>query len=74
MSDVRRIKSVVYLPLTYNDGTQVAESVFEEILDEVYVAFGGYTDKGTVDGAYPMANGTSTTAQARVNLSCDRNS
>lgn len=48
------IRAVVLVPLTYNDGNTVAAHLRNSILDEIFVAFDGYTIEGTVKGAYKM--------------------
>jgi hypothetical protein len=40
------------LPLADNDGQAVAEELREELLDRVWVEFGGYTIEGVEEGAY----------------------
>ena len=50
-------KVILLLPLTFNDGTTVPKATLEEILHELFVAFGGYTIAGEVEGAYLMRSG-----------------
>ena len=40
------------LPLAYNDGQTVEEARREELLDLVFVEFGGWTEEGVERGAY----------------------
>lgn len=51
-------KYLLLLPLAYNDGRPVPESVVSGFLDRLYVRFGGFTVHGTVKGAYRMHDGT----------------
>lgn len=53
-----KVKFVLLLPLTYNDGSQVPEDVLCRIEDELFVLAGGYTIAGTGKGAYRMRNGS----------------
>jgi hypothetical protein len=50
-------EAIVLIPLTYNDGTEVACEVLDAIRDEIFVAFHGWTIEGTVKGAYRMRTG-----------------
>jgi len=52
-----REKVILLLPLTYNDGSAVAKEAMEQILQELFVEFGGYTVAGEVEGAYAMRSG-----------------
>lgn len=52
-----REKVILLLPLSYNDGTTVPKNVVEQILHELFIAFGGYTIAGEVEGAYAMQSG-----------------
>jgi hypothetical protein len=45
-------------PLTFNDGSEVPSELHEALKDELFVALGGYTVGGTVEGAYRMDDGT----------------
>jgi hypothetical protein len=40
------------LPLTYNDGQPVTEDRRDEVLERLFVEFGGYTIEGVEEGAY----------------------
>jgi hypothetical protein len=51
----RSKEAVVLIPLKFNDDTQVPKELILSIFDEIYVAFAGWTDEGTVRGAYRMA-------------------
>jgi hypothetical protein len=42
----------ILVPLTYNDGTRVEGELHDDILDRIWVAFGGYRIEGTRRGAY----------------------
>jgi len=42
----------ILIPLAYNDGTLVNEQTMEEIKDEIFILFGGYTVEGVKEGAY----------------------
>jgi len=50
-------EAIVPIPLTYNDRTEVPRDVLLEIFEEIYIAFHGWTDEGTVKGAYRMQTG-----------------
>ncbi len=50
-------EAVVLIPLTYNDGAQVPETVLGAIEDEIYRTFHGWTIEGTIKGAYRMRTG-----------------
>ena len=43
---------VFLLPLAYNDGTPVQPERQEQLLEAIFVEFGGYTIEGKVKGAY----------------------
>jgi len=47
-------KIVLYIPLTYNDRSKVPKEVLLDIKEEIFVAWGGHTDEGTVTGTYRM--------------------
>ncbi len=47
----------VLIPLTFNDGSAVPRDTIAGLLDEVYLAFQGWTIEGTVKGAYRMRSG-----------------
>ena len=51
-------KVAVYFPTAYNDGTEVPQHVLDGILEEIYVAFNGYTIAGSRTGVYPMDDGS----------------
>ena len=50
-------KFILFVPLYYNDGREVPKKVILDFEDRLYVLGGGITDKGTVKGAYRMADG-----------------
>jgi hypothetical protein len=50
-------EAIVLIPLTYNDGTKVSRDTLLDIFEEIYAAFHGWTDEGTVKGAYRMQTG-----------------
>jgi hypothetical protein len=50
-------EAIVLIPLTYNDGTKVPRDILLDIFEEMYLAFHGWTDEGTVKGAYRMQTG-----------------
>jgi hypothetical protein len=50
-------EAIVLIPLTYNDGTKVPQDILLGIFEEIYVAFQGWTNEGTVKGAYRMRSG-----------------
>jgi hypothetical protein len=58
----RSILAFVQIPLTYNDDSRIEQKCLDCILDEIYLAFDGYTVDGTVKGAYKMKS----TGQKRV--------
>jgi hypothetical protein len=53
-----KIKYVLLVPLTYNDGSCVPQEILDGMLDEIFVLAGGYSIAGTVKGAYRMSDGT----------------
>jgi hypothetical protein len=55
--DRQMLKYVLLIPLTYNDGTSVPQSVRDRLLDEIYLLASGYTIAGTVSGAFQMTDG-----------------
>jgi hypothetical protein len=55
-------EATLLIPLTYNDGTEVPRDVRDSILEELFVAFQGWTIEGTIKGAYAMR----ATGQKRV--------
>lgn len=52
-----KVKYVLLLPLTYNDGTAVPKKVRDQIQDEIYVLAGGYHYGAVGEGAYRMKGG-----------------
>ena len=50
-------KCIILLPTFYNDGRAVPVTVMDDLLDQIYDQFGGYTVAGLVYGAYPMKGG-----------------
>ncbi len=50
-------KFIVFVPLYYNDGRKVPRKVILDFEDRLYFLGGAFTDKGTVRGAYRMADG-----------------
>lgn len=50
-------KFILFVPLYYNDGRKVPKKVILDFEDRLFVLGGGFTDMGTVRGAYPMADG-----------------
>ena len=50
-------EAIVLIPLTYNDGTKVPQDVILGIFEEIFAAFDGWTNEGTVKGAYRMQTG-----------------
>ena len=53
-----KIKYVLLLPLTYNDGSEVPASVREAIFDQLFLLAGGYHVAGVGKGAYRMKDGS----------------
>jgi len=51
-------KFILLIPLNYNDGRRVPEEVLLNFEDRLFALGGGFTDDGTVRGAYRMADGT----------------
>jgi hypothetical protein len=47
-------KVTLLLPLTFNDGSAVPGELLKAIREEIFVAFGGWTIAGEVEGAYRM--------------------
>jgi hypothetical protein len=41
-------EAIVYIPLTYNDGTRVPPDTLESISNEIYEVFNGWTSEGVV--------------------------
>jgi hypothetical protein len=52
-----QVKALFYLPLKDLDGRDLAAEI-DQIEDELYVRFAGWTCQGYVKGAYQMADGT----------------
>ena len=50
-------KFIVLVPLAYNDGTPVQEEIVLEFEEQLFLLGGGFTEEGTVRGAYRMADG-----------------
>jgi len=50
-------EATVLIPLTYNDETTIPRDVLLGLFEEIFVAFHGWTDEGTVKGAYRMQTG-----------------
>ncbi len=67
-----KIKYVLLLPLSYNDGRLVPLEVLDGMLDEIFVLAGGYSIAGTVRGAYRMNDGTK--QRRRIVAGVDRDS
>lgn len=51
-------KFILLVPLNYNDGRKVPKKVILDFKAKLFALAGGYTIAGTVEGAYPMADGT----------------
>jgi hypothetical protein len=52
-----KVKFVLLLPLTYNDGSCIPKTVMDQIEDSLFALAGGYHIAGTGKGAYRMRNG-----------------
>jgi hypothetical protein len=52
-----QVKAVFYIPRRDNDGRDLAAEI-EDLLDELYAHFVGWTFLGHIEGAYRMADGT----------------
>jgi hypothetical protein len=52
-----KVKYVLLLPLTYNDGSEIPKSVHDRIEEEIFLLAGGYRYGGTGKGAYRMQGG-----------------
>jgi hypothetical protein len=65
---------ITYLPTHYNDGTQVPESEIQDIIRELFDAFGGATISGTVEGYWKdTATGQAFTDESwRVEIATER--
>jgi len=57
MPDDPRLKFVTLIPINLNDGSPVPSDLRDQILDEIYIRFGGFSVAGTARGAYPMMDG-----------------
>ena len=51
-------KYLLLVPLQYNNGQPVPESVILDFQENLFSLGGGFTIAGTVKGAYKMADGT----------------
>ena len=51
-------RCIILIPLNYNDGTPVPGKVITRIQRELDEAFDGHTIRGTVEGTYRMADGS----------------
>lgn len=58
MDDPLPTRFILLVPLSYNDGTEVSRDVILDFKEKLYALGGGFTDAGTVQGAYQMADGT----------------
>src|SRR5438045_2777716 len=52
-----KVKYVLLLPLTYNDGSEIPKGVHDQIEEEIFLFAGGYRYGGTGKGAYRMQSG-----------------
>ncbi|MEE8452105.1 MAG: hypothetical protein V3R99_09330 [Thermoguttaceae bacterium] len=50
-------KFVLLIPLNYNDGGEVLKKVILDFKEKLFALGGGFTEAGTVEGAYRMADG-----------------
>jgi len=50
-------KCIMLLPTFYNDGREVPLAIMDDILDQIYEGFGGYTVAGQAYGPYRMKDG-----------------
>jgi hypothetical protein len=48
-----KTKYVLLLPLTYNDGTRVPKEVRDQIEEELFVRFGGFSLRRVRQGSLP---------------------
>ena len=53
-----KIKYVLLLPRTYNDGSEVPARLLDGMMQELFELAEGYCIAGTVHGAYRMKDGT----------------
>ena len=51
-------KYVLLVPLCYNDGTPVPNEVILDFQEALFLLGGGFTEAGTVKGAYKMEDGS----------------
>lgn len=51
-------KFILLIPLNYNDGTEVPKEVILDFQEELFLLGGGFTEAGTVKGAYQMEDGS----------------
>ena len=56
-----KVKFILLVPLTFNDGSEVSKDVLAGIEDELFVLAGGCTVNGTVKGSYRMSDGSKQT-------------
>lgn len=56
-NEMAQVKALFYLPLKDLDGRDLAAEI-DQVEDELYVRFSGWTCQGYVKGAYKMADGT----------------
>lgn len=52
-----KVKYILLIPLNYNDGSKVPESVVAKIEDDLYTLAGGYFSAAKGKGAYRMRSG-----------------
>lgn len=57
MSDAVK-KFIVLIPLRDNAGMPIAQTILDEVLEELFALAGGYTIAGRVSGAYRMSDGS----------------
>ena len=50
-------KFILLIPLKYNDGRKVPKKVIVDFKEKLFVLGGGFTEAGTVEGAYRMEDG-----------------
>ena len=51
------LKFITFVPTTLNDGTPVEAEVILEFEERLFLLANGFTEKGTVRGAYRMSDG-----------------
>ena len=67
------MKFTTLIPTTRNDGTAVAASVLERLIDSLWRPFRGMTDEGWVTGHWIDDDGTEfTDVCVKVSIECDR--